>query len=438
MMALGGVIGAGLFVGSGAGITAAGPGILISYVLAGALIMLIMRMLGEMSAAMPASGSFSVYAERALGRWAGFTTGWLYWTLISVGIAAEGLAAAQILHGWVPALPVWAWVLVCMLIVTLGNLATVGLFGEVEFWLAGIKVAAICLFLGLGTLAIFGLLPGSRPVGMANLTGHGGFLPQGWGGVVTGLLIAVFAFGGLEVVTIAAAESSDPRGAVSRAVRTTVWRIALFYIGSMAVIVTLLPWNDPKVGESPYVAVLNRINIPAAGQIMNVIVLLALLSAMNANLYNTSRMLFSLAERDEGPRWLTKVSKRRTPYRTVFASAAFGFLTVVLSVVWPDTLFRFMLNAVGGVVLVVWGLIAASQLRLRRRLERESPENLVIRMWGFPYLSWLALVGIVVVLGLMLKAPDTRTQVASTGALTAFLVCCSWVRTRRRRRADLL
>ncbi|MCF2532029.1 amino acid permease [Yinghuangia soli] len=429
MMALGGVIGAGLFVGSGAGIAAAGPAILISYVLAGALIMLVMRMLGEMAAAMPASGSFSVYAERALGRSAGFTTGWLYWALIAMGVAVEAIGAAKILAGWLPAVPEWSFVLVLMVVVTLANLASVGFFGEVEFWFAGIKVAAIVLFLGLGALAIFGVLPDTDPVGFANLTGDGGFLPNGWAGVVTGLLAAVFAFGGLEVVTIAAAESDDPRGAVARAVRTAVWRIALFYIGSMAVVVTLLPWDAAEVGASPYTAVLDRIGIAGAGQIMNVIVLLALVSAMNANVYNTSRMLFSLCGRGEGPRALLKLSRRRVPYLTVLASVAFGFVSVVFSFVWEDTVFTYMLNAVGAVLLVVWGLIAASQLRLRYRLERENGGELPVRMWGFPYLSWLALAGIAAVLVLMLRDPATREQVLWTAGLTLALAAVTPVRT---------
>ncbi|CAM5606190.1 amino acid transporter [Streptomyces badius] len=210
MLGLGGVIGAGLFVGSGAGIAVAGPAIVVSYLIAGALAMLVMRMLGEMSAAMPASGSFSVHAERALGRWAGFSVGWLYWFLLVVVLAVEATAAAQIAHGWVPAVEPWAWVLLFMVVFTVANLTAVKNFGEFEFWFASLKVGAIVVFLVLGGLAVFGLLPDTDPVGMANLTGQGGFLPNGWGGVVSGVLTVVFAFGGLEVVTIAAAETDDP------------------------------------------------------------------------------------------------------------------------------------------------------------------------------------------------------------------------------------
>ncbi|WP_256103307.1 amino acid permease [Streptomyces sp. ODS05-4] len=441
MLGLGGVIGAGLFVGSGAGIAVAGPGIVVSYLIAGALAMLVMRMLGEMSAAMPASGAFSVHAERALGRWAGFSVGWLYWFLLVVVLAVEATGAAAIAHGWAPGVPQWAWVLLFMTVFTAANLTAVRNFGELEFWFAGLKVAAIVLFLGLGVLAVGGWLPDTAPVGLANLSGQGGFLPAGWDGVVTGVLAVVFAFGGLEVVTIAAAESEDPARNVARAVRSAVWRILFFYVGSMLVIVTLLPWTAIVPGQSPYVAVLDAIGVPGAGQIMNVVVFVALLSALNANLYGSSRMVFSLAERGEAPRGLLAVSGGAgggVPRRAVLASVAFGFVSVLLNLVWPDTVFLYMLNAVGAVLLFVWALIAVSQLRLRRRIEREAPELLTLRMWGFPWLTWTALAAMAAVLGLMLTDPGTRPQVlwsAGAAALVLAVAGLREVRDRRRPRA---
>ncbi|MGA6169840.1 amino acid permease [Streptomyces sp. NPDC012600] len=427
MLGLGGVIGAGLFVGSGAGIAVAGPAIVVSYLIAGALAMLVMRMLGEMSAAMPASGSFSVHAERALGRWAGFSVGWLYWFLLVVVLAVEATAAAQIAHGWVPAVEPWAWVLLFMVVFTAANLTAVKNFGEFEFWFASLKVVAIVVFLGLGVLAVLGWLPDTDPVGMANLTGQGGFLPNGWGGVVAGVLTVVFAFGGLEVVTIAAAETADPARAVGRAVRSAVVRILFFYVGSMLVIVTVLPWTAQQAGLSPYVKVLDTIGVPSAGQIMNIVVFVALLSALNANLYGSSRMVFSLAERGEAPRGLLKVSRKPgteggVPRRAVLASVAFGFVSVLLNLLWPDTVFLYMLNSVGAVLLFVWALIAASQLRLRARLEQEAPGALVLRMWCFPYLTWLTLAGLLGVLVLMLTDADARPQVLWSAGATALVL----------------
>ncbi|MFJ9318467.1 amino acid permease [Streptomyces globisporus] len=450
MLGLGGVIGAGLFVGSGAGIAVAGPAIVVSYLIAGALAMLVMRMLGEMSAAMPASGSFSVHAERALGRWAGFSVGWLYWFLLVVVLAVEATAAAQIAHGWVPGVEPWAWVLLFMVVFTVANLTAVKNFGEFEFWFASLKVGAIVVFLVLGGLAVFGLLPDTAPVGMTNLTGQGGFLPNGWSGVVSGVLTVVFAFGGLEVVTIAAAETDDPARAVGRAVRSAVVRILFFYVGSMLVIVTVLPWTAQRAGLSPYVKVLDAIGVPSAGQIMNIVVFVALLSALNANLYGSSRMIFSLAERGEAPRGLLKVSgggaekggsaqegAGGVPRRAVLASVAFGFVSVVLNLLWPDTVFLSMLNSVGAVLLFAWALIAASQLRLRARLEQEAPDALALRMWWFPYLTWVTLAGLLGVLLLMLTDDAARPQVLWSAGATALVLLVAvgreWRDSRARR-----
>lgn len=435
MLGLGGVIGAGLFVGSGAGIAVAGPGIVLSYLIAGALAMLIMRMLGEMSSAMPASGAFSVHAERALGRWAGFSVGWLYWFLLVVVLAVEATGAAQIANGWVPAVPQWGWVLIFMLVFTAANLTAVKSFGEFEFWFATLKVGAIVLFLVLSLLAIFGVLPDTEAVGLANLTGQGGFLPNGWHGVVSGVLAVAFAFGGLEVVTIAAAESDDPARNVARAVRSAVWRILFFYVGSMLVVVTLLPWSSMQPGKSPYVAVLDSIGVPGAGQIMNVVVFVALLSALNANLYGSSRMVFSLAERGEAPRSLLKVTAGGVPRRAVLSSVAFGFVSVLLNLLWPDTVFLYMLNAVGAVLLFVWALIALSQLRLRRQIERTAPEKLTLRMWGFPYLTWTALAAMLAVLVLMLTDDGARPQLLWSAAATGAVLVIAGLRELRMRRS---
>ncbi|MFH7599942.1 amino acid permease [Streptomyces racemochromogenes] len=431
MIALGGVIGAGLFVGSGAGIAAAGPSIVLAYAASGLLVMFVMRMLGEMSAADPASGSFSVHAERAIGPWAGFTAGWMFWTLLCVGVAIEAIGAAHIMTGWFPGTPSWLWVLVFMALFCGSNLGAVRNFGEFEFWFAALKIGAIALFLGLGVLAVFGLPPGTSSPGAANLAHNGGFLPGGVDGLLVGVLASVVAYGGLETVTIAAAESDDPVRGVAKAVRTTMWRIAIVYVGSMLVIVTLLPWNDPAVtGVGPYAATLDHLGVPAAGQVMNAVILVALLSAMNANIYGSSRMAHSLVSRGQGPEALGRVSGG-VPRRAVLASSGFGFVTVLLSYWYPDTLFAWLLNMVGGVILIVWGFIGVSQLVLRRRLEREAPEKLTVRMWGFPYLTWVALAGVAGVLVLMAVSEDTRPQVLFTGGLAVALAATGYVVQRR-------
>ncbi|MEU9716620.1 amino acid permease [Streptomyces sp. NPDC047976] len=438
MLALGGVIGAGLFVGSGTGLRIAGPAIILSYALAAALALLVMRMLGELAAAMPASGSFSVYADRALGRWAGFTAGWLYWAVTVIAIAIELIAAATILHQWMPAVPQWAIALVALAVFTQSNMLSVSSFGEAEFWFAGIKVAAIIAFLALGVAALCGAVPGVDPPGMDNLTGRGGFLPQGWDSVVAGLLTVVFAFGGMEVVTMAAAESGDPARSVTKAVGSAIWRISLFYLGSMAVIVTLLPWDAATPGRSPYVAVLDRLGIPGAGRLIEVVVLIALLSAMNANLYGASRMAHSLAARGEAPKALLRTSARGAPRLAVAASAAFGFVAIALDHRWPERILPFLAKAMGGSMLYMWLTVAAAHLVLRRRLERESPHLLVVRMRGFPYLSWLAAAGIVAVLVLMAFDPEARGQLGWSTLLVLVLLAVAGVRALRTRRDRVL
>ncbi|WP_225832145.1 amino acid permease [Streptomyces sp. NK08204] len=431
MIALGGVIGAGLFVGSGAGIAAAGPSIVVAYAFSGLLVMLVMRMLGEMSAAYPSSGSFSAHAERAIGPWAGFAAGWSFWVLLCTAVGLEGIGAAHIVTGWLPGTPEWAWVALFMVVFCGTNLAAVKNFGEFEFWFAALKVGAIGLFLVLGVLAMAGVLPGTDAPGTSNLTD---FLPNGTDGLLVGLLASVFAYGGMETVTIAAAESSDPVRGVVGAVRTAMWRIALFYIGSMAVVVTLVPWDSQEVVEKgPYVATLDHLGIPGAGRLMNVVVLVALLSAMNANIYGSSRIAYSLVQRGQGPKALAKVSGG-VPRIAVLTSSVFGFVCVVLSYWRPDDVFPWLLNMIGAVILVVWIFIAVSQLLLRRRVEHEAPEKLVVRMWAFPWLTWVALAGMAAIFVLMAREPGTRVQLCSTGGMTLFLAVVGYVRQRVRAR----
>ncbi|MFJ3220057.1 amino acid permease [Kitasatospora sp. NPDC086801] len=435
MIAIGGVIGAGLFVGSGAGIASTGPGILLSYTLAGVLVVLVMRMLGEMAAADPQSGSFSAYADRALGRWAGFSIGWLYWFFWVVVLAVEATAGAKILNGWMPGVPQWAFALLVMAVLTATNLFSVASYGEFEFWFAGIKVVAIAAFLVIATLAVFGVLPGTHAVGTSNLTGHGGFLPHGVGAVFTGMLTVVFAFMGSEIVTLAAGESEDPERAVSKATNSVIWRIGIFYLGSILLVVTLLPWDSDAVKGSPYVAVLEHVGIPGAGQVMNVIVLTAVLSCLNSGMYTASRMAFSLGQRGDAPRAFATVTNRGVPRVAILSSVVFGFVAVFFNYTSPDTVFAFLLNSSGAVALFVWLVICFSQLRMRRIIERETPERLTVRMWLYPYLTWTAIGMIGFVVAYMFTDADGRKQMYLSLVAAAIVLAASAVVGRRRRAA---
>ncbi|MFI9586197.1 amino acid permease [Streptomyces sp. NPDC052236] len=436
MIAIGGVIGAGLFVGSASGITAAGPGILLSYALVGAMVVFVMRMLGEMAAANPSSGSFSAYADRALGRWAGFSIGWLYWFFWVVVLAVEATAGAVILEGWMPAVPQWGWALIVMVVLTATNLASVGSFGEFEFWFAGIKVVAIAGFIVIGGLAVLGVLPGSdNPgAGFAHLTDAGGFLPNGPSAILTGVLLVVFSFMGSEIVTLAAAESENPRRAVAKATNSVIWRVGVFYLGSILVVVCLLPWNDPAIAEKgSYVAALDSIGIPHAGEIMNVVVLTAVLSCLNSGLYTASRMAFSLGRRADAPQSFARTNARGVPQAAILVSVVFGFVAVGFNYLWPDTVFRFLLNSSGAIALFVWLVICFSQLKMRGIILREDPEKLVVRMWLFPYLTWATIAVITFVLGYMLTDDSDgggRTQVLLSVLLAALVVAVALIRNR--------
>ncbi|MFD4785033.1 amino acid permease [Rhodococcus qingshengii] len=431
MMGLGSAIGAGLFLGTGVGIAKAGPAVLISYILAGAVVVFVMRMLGEMGAAIPASGSFSHYARLGIGEWAGFVMGWLYWFMLIMVLGAEITGASAIVNDWVPSIPQWVVALVFVVFFAVVNLAKVSNFGEFEFWFAAIKVTVIIGFLIIGVLLVFGILPDTDPVGTSNLFGQGGFMPNGLSGIAAGLLVVAFAFGGIEIVTIAAAESENPERSIAVAVRSVVWRISVFYIGAISIMVLVLPWNDPELESGPFVAVLNKANIPGVAGFMELVVVVALLSAFNANIYGTSRMAFSLSRRGDGPAFMAKLSSTGVPTNAVLLSVFFGFVSVLLNWLLPDDLLGILLNAVGAALLVIWIFIVVSHLRLRKQLEASG--KLTVRMWLFPYLSYatLAMLGVFVVL--MLFDADARAQLISTTVLFLVIAALSFLNARWRK-----
>lgn len=405
MIAIGGVIGAGLFVGSGVVINQTGPAAFLSYLITGVLIILVMRMLGEMATANPSTGSFADYSRRALGGWAGFSVAWLYWYFWVIVVGFEAVAGAKILTFWFDA-PLWLLSLGLMVLMTATNLVSVSSYGEFEYWFAGIKVAAIVIFLVLGTCYVLGLWPG-HSFDVSGMTAHGGFLPKGVGAIFSSIVVVVFSMVGAEIATVAAAESDDPERAIGKATQSVILRVATFFVGSMILLVLIVPWNDTKLGASPYVAAFERMGIPYAADIMNAVVLTAVLSCLNSGLYTASRMLFVLAARREAPQRLVSVNGRGVPVRAILFSTVVGFLSVVAAYVSPDTVFLFLLNSSGAVILFVYLLIALSQLVLRRRT---PDEDLVVRMWLFPGLTIVAALGIVAVLVQMALTADTRSQ----------------------------
>lgn len=434
MIAIGGVIGAGLFVGSGKAINSAGPGVLLAYVGVGLVVVLVMRMLAEMAVAKPETGSFSSYASRELGPWAGLAVGWLYAYQWCITVGFEAIAGAAILHRLLPGVPSWLAALVVMLVLIGINLARVRSFGEFEFWFALIKVIAIVAFIVLGLAALLGLVPGFKSPGLSNLTDHSGFLPHGANAVALAALVVFFSFFGTEVVTIAAGESTDPVHAVRRGMTSVVWRILVFYIGSILIVVTLLPWDSTRVTESPYVAVLSRLGVPGATGIMDAVVLTAVLSCLNSGIYSSSRMLYAMARRGEAPNVLARTSTGGVPVWSVFAASSAGLLTVVANYFLPTTaVFNFLLDSSGAVAVVVYLVITATQLRGRARLTREEPEALTVKMWGYPYLTIAVSVMLLVIIGGMAFESGSRRSLVLTLLVTAIAVGAGVVRQRRHR-----
>lgn len=434
MLSIAGVIGAGLFVGSGHAIAEAGPAVLIAYIAAGALVVLIMRMLAEMAVSSPDSGSFSSYADKALGRWAGFTIGWLYWWFWVLVIPLEANAAGTILHAWFPQVAIWEFTLAITLILTVSNLLSVKNYGEFEFWFAIIKVAAIIAFICVAGLALFGLLPGFESNGLSHFHDTQGFMPHGAGAVVAAILTTMFSFMGTEIVTIAAAESKNPAQQIQKATNSVIWRIALFYLLSIFLVIALVPWNSASlVQQGSYQTVLQALHIPHAKLIVDLVVLTAVCSCLNSALYTSSRMLYSLSRRKDAPAAASRTNKSGTPWVAVLMSTAAAFLAVFANYLAPSAVFEFLLASSGAIALLVYLVIAASHLVLRKKRE-SAGEILSYRMWLFPGLTWATIVFIVCILGVMMFSADHRSELVATGILTLATVAASFVVQRKSRR----
>ncbi|MDK8663169.1 MULTISPECIES: amino acid permease [Corynebacterium] len=428
LMGLGTAVGAGLFLGVGVGIRAAGPAILVAYAIAGLIVIAVMRMLGEMAAAHPSSGSFATYGRMAYGHWAGFLLGWLYYFLLIMACGAELTGASAMMASWFD-VPQWVPGLIVVVVLTAVNLAQVKGFGEFEYWFAMIKIAVIVGFLIIGVLLWLGVLPASGFVGFDNVR-ESGFAPNGVAGIAAGLLAVAFAFGGIEVVTIAAAESEDPADNVKRAVNSIIWRIAIFYLGSVAVITLLLPYatidGADSAADSPFTAVLEMANIPGAAAFMEVVIVLALLSAFNAQLYGTSRLGYQQALEGDAPKWMAKTNANNVPMNSVLVSVVFAFLAVGLQWWNPPGMIDFIMSATGGCLIVTWIMITLSFIKLHPRI-RES----AVRVHGATWVPWVTLVALVGLTVLMLFDDAARSQVISVTILSLALVGLSLLTKKR-------
>jgi len=419
LISLGGIIGAGLFVGSSAAINMAGPSVLISYALSGLLVFLIMRMLGEMAVARPALGTFAEYAALSLGHWAGFMTGWLYWYFWVITVGVETIAGATLLQHWVAA-PIWLIGLVLIVVMTATNLLSVRTYGEFEFWFASLKVGAIAAFIVLGLGFIFGFGPGPAEA-IRQLTGHGGFFPRGLGAPLAAIPVVIFSMMGSEVATIAAAETKEPARNVTRAARTVSLRILIFYVASIAIIISVAPWDSVVPGDSPFTKTLQIMKIPGAASLMSVIAVTAVLSCLNSGLYITSRMLHELARRGDAPAVFAATSSRRVPRLGILFGTVAGFLAALASIISPNGVFLFLINTSGAIILFIYTIIAFGEIRFRQQLERQG-ERLQLRMWFFPWLSYAVIIGIGLVLVVMAFTPGQMVQLALSGFSVAVTI----------------
>ncbi len=407
MISIGGIIGAGLFVSSSTSIIAGGPASFISYAITGMLILLVMRMLGEMTTALPHVRSFTEFARAGLGEGAGFVVGWLYWYFWVLVVPVEAIAGAKILQHWFPAFSPLQIGVGLMSVMTCVNLMSARSYAEFEFWFASIKVAAILVFIAIAASYAFGW---TSPHGatFGNLVDYGGFTPHGWIAVLAAVPTVFFAMTGAEITTIAAAESAQPGRAVAKMSSAVIVRILIFYVISVLLIVSVTPWNTVRSGESPFTLALNTMHVPWAGTIMSVIILTAVLSCLNSAFYVSSRVLFILAERGDAPQSLVKLNARRVPVGSVLIGAVAGFLGIIAATQAPQVVFDFLVSSSGAVIVFVYMTICIAQITLRRRREREGLAEPAVSMWLFPYLSFAAIAAMAAVLIAMAFTPGLQ------------------------------
>lgn len=426
-MALGMAIGAGLFLGSADAIKLAGPSVLFAYMVGGVMIFIIMRALGEMTVRDPVAGSFSVYAQRYLGPFAGYLTGWNYWLLmVGVGIA-EATAVGTYMREWFPDWPRWIWVLVSVVMIGGLNLLTVKIYGEMEFWFTLVKVITVLAMIAGGLSIIFlGWGNGGQPTGLSNLWSHGGWFAHGLLGMVMALPVVVFSFGGVETVGIAAGEAAQPERTIPRAVNSVLWRILIFYVGALFVIMAIYPWTGLGEHGSPFVTTFAKLGISQAAGLINFVVITAALSGFNCTTFSGSRMLYSLACKGQAPAALGHVNEQGVPVRAILATLAVLLLAVLLNYLLPAKVFGMMMSILSFNTVWTWTMVLLAHYSFRRQLRArgEAATGFRLRWWpvtGFVCLAFLAFV--VVMLGVN---PETRVALY-VGAAWLVLLTAAYV-----------
>ncbi|MEH7439563.1 alanine permease AlaP [Neobacillus drentensis] len=429
LMSLGAAIGVGLFLGSATAIKMAGPGILLGYAFSGLIMFFIMRALGEMAIQKPVAGSFSKYARDYLGPLAGYITGWNYWFLWVVTCMAEITAVGIYMEYWYPDVPRWIWALAALVIMATVNFLAVKAYGELEFWFALIKIVTILAMILVGAgMIFFGLGNGGIATGIHNLWQHGGLFPNGIKGVLLSLQMVMFAYLGIEMIGVTAGEVKNPEKSLARAIDSVFWRILIFYVGALFVIMSIYPWEEIGTKGSPFVLTFEKIGIPGAAGIINFVVLTAALSSCNSGIFSTARMLFNLAEHGEAPKNFGKVTKNGVPGMAVIASAGALLIGVVLNYIVPAKVFTWVTSIATFGAIWTWAVILLSQIRYRKTLNPSEIKTLKYKVPLFPYTSYISLAFLAFVIGLMVYNPDTRIALVIGPLFLVFLVAVYYIK----------
>ena len=409
MIALGTAVGTGLFYGSTATIALAGPAVSLSYLIGGIIIFFIVRMLGEMSVEEPVSGSFSHYADKYWGKFPGFLSGWNYWFLYILVSMAELSAVSIYLAYWFPDLPKWVGVLVCLIVITVINLVTVSAYGEIEFWMAFIKISAIICMILLGSYYIF-TDPAPFPENFSNLWDYGGFFPNGISGMLMSMAPVLFSFGGIELLGITAGEAENPDKTIPRAINQVIYRILIFYVGTMIVLMTLWPWNEVGKEASPFVQIFGNAGFTSTANILNFVVLTAAVSVYNSAIYSNSRMLYGLAKSGNAPKFFAKLSSRGVPVNGILISSSITLLAAILNYLLPDEAFMYMMSIVTGAVVISWAMIVLTHLKFRQHCQAAGiiPK---FKSLFYPFADYLCLVFLACILVIMALMDDMRPAV---------------------------
>jgi L-asparagine transporter-like permease len=435
MIGIGGALGIGFFLRTSLGVHVAGPAVIVTYLIAALIGTLFAAALAEMAVAHPTAGSFGVYAEMYISRWAGFAVRYTYWFAMAAGMGGQAIAVAIYFQWWFPNVPGWIWVVAVSAGLIYVNTMKVGNFGELEYWLSMIKILAICFFILFGIILIVGI--GHRiPIGLSNYRLPGGFAPNGWAAAWTGIVFVIASFCGLEMIAVTAGEAKDPEQTVPKALRAMVVRLIVVYVGAMLVLIAVVPWNQIQPGRdvtaSPFVTVFQLTGVPAAAHIMNFVVLMAAISSMNTGFYIASRMLFSLARGGYAPKLFGELSARGTPVGALIVSAFGLAIAAILTKLYPTSAFIYFVGLTLFAIMFVWQMVFVTQICFRRKWISEGRKP-AVRMWGYPYTSIL---GFALVTGIIVTTwwvDRMRLTIFSGIVWLAFITVAYWIWEKQQR-----